>query len=375
MNENDNVRQFPVLNQSVSTIPQEHINVEVQGVQSSHEMGNRSQVTGDSSQGSGSVIKFGDSALAVNQPSSSGENQSVNQGENTELKAFDCWIDELVEFSATNVAANSSQNLSLADVLYKLEANRDIPTIELSKFNGSPLDYVEFIEKFKIHIHDKPNISDDMRMIQLKMHVTGEAERAIAGLGSGGIMYATALKLIKDQFGQKSVIARAVVNRLTKGAKIAASDRQALREFSLDIFNSLAILQQMKHFADVNASDNLRQAVKRLPDHLIRKWKCTVSDIRDRGQSPSLQHISEFVRKTVKSEFDLDFGDLDRGKYNQSNDSKGLRERMKGVHSTRPQSAKIYKCFVCQDNHRVVECPTFRDGSNWLKITACASLV
>ena len=83
------------------------------------------------------------------------------------------------------------------------------------KFSGDPLDYADFIDRFKIYIHDKPHLNDDMRMIQLKMHVGGDEERAISGLGSKGIMYATALRTIKEQFGQPSVIARALVNNLT----------------------------------------------------------------------------------------------------------------------------------------------------------------
>jgi len=56
------------------------------------------------------------------------------------------------------------------------------------------------------------------------MHVKGEAERAISGLGSNGIMYATALKSLKGQLGQPSVIARAVVNKLKTGEKIGRNN-------------------------------------------------------------------------------------------------------------------------------------------------------
>ena len=77
-----------------------------------------------------------------------------------------------------------------ADALYKLEASKDIRILKLTTFNGNPLRYVEFIEQLKIRIHDKCHLTDDMRMVQLKMHVTGNAARTISGLGSQGIMYA-----------------------------------------------------------------------------------------------------------------------------------------------------------------------------------------
>ena len=96
-------------------------------------------------------------------------------------QAFDTWISDLVEFKETALSENMSQ-ISNAEALYKLEANKDIPTIQLVKYDGNPLTYVEFIERFKLLIHDKPHLSDDVRMAQLKMHLIGRAERVISSL-------------------------------------------------------------------------------------------------------------------------------------------------------------------------------------------------
>lgn len=115
-------------------------------------------------------------------------------------QSFDSWIDNLVEFEET-VLPNKSSEMSIAEALYKLEACKDIPSIRLIQYDGNPLTYVEFMERFKLHIHDKPHLSDDVRIVQLKMHLVGNAERAVSGLGSQGKMYATALKTLKEQFG------------------------------------------------------------------------------------------------------------------------------------------------------------------------------
>jgi hypothetical protein len=182
--------------------------------------------------------------------------------------------------------------MSIAEALYKLEASKDIRTviffILLIKYDGNSLTYVEFIERFKLHIHDKPHLSDDMRMVQLKMHLIGNAERAVSGLGSQGTMYATALKTLKEQFGQSSVIARACINKLVDKRKLASNDRQALQELSFDVVNCLATLKQINHLADINATDNLRRIVKRLSDRLIDAWKIVASDLREKGETPSL---------------------------------------------------------------------------------------
>ena len=197
--------------------------------------------------------------------------------------------------------------MSIADALLKLEARRDVPGVTLTKFTGNPLDYLDFIDGFKTHIHDKAHLTDDMRMIQLKMHITGEVERPISGLGSKGIMYATALKTIKEQFGQSSLIARAVINNLTKGEKFGRNDRGGLREFSIDLINCIATMKRLGYSADINANENLRRIIMRLPDQMIERWRGVVADIREKGQVPTVSHISEFVRKKVKAEYDPDF--------------------------------------------------------------------
>ena len=93
---------------------------------------------------------------------------------------LDAWIDKLTEFEENKLTTPQSEGsqLSIADALLKLEARRDVPR---NRFSGNPLDYVDFIDRSKTHIHDKANLTDDMRMIQLKMHVTGDVERAISG--------------------------------------------------------------------------------------------------------------------------------------------------------------------------------------------------
>ena len=209
-------------------------------------------------------------------------------------KSFDAWIDELTEFEETKIATPQvdGSQLSIAEALLKLEARRDVPNITLTKFSGNPLEYVDYIDRFKTHIHDKAHLNDDTRMIQLKMHITGDVENAISGLGSKGIMYATALKTIKEQFGQPSAIARTVINNLTKGEKIGRSDRRKLREFSIDLLNCMATMKRIGYSADINANENLRRIIMRLPDQMIEKWRVVVASIRENGQVPSVSTLA-----------------------------------------------------------------------------------
>ena len=83
--------------------------------------------------------------------------------------------------------------------------------------------------------------SDNVRMVQLKMQLTGRASRAVSGLGTQGKMYATALKTLKEQFGTPSAIARAHINKLLGKPKIQNNDRQALQELSYPLMSSIVL--------------------------------------------------------------------------------------------------------------------------------------
>ena len=107
--------------------------------------------------------------------------------------AFDSWIDDLVELKETSLSNSNPETVTIADALFKFEARKDIPSIQLPLCNGNALSYTVFTENFKIHIHDNVHLTNDIRMIQLRMYLKGETEQSISGLGSKGIMYATTL--------------------------------------------------------------------------------------------------------------------------------------------------------------------------------------
>ena len=116
-------------------------------------------------------------------------------------------------------------------------------------------------------------------------------------------------------------------------------------------FLCVAMLRQINHLADVYATENLRKM--RLPNHLIDKWKGVASDLREKGEVPSLQHIGQLLRKRVKAEFDTNFGDIQK-----SDNRRPLPDR-NGIYSGQIVPKRPLKCYVCSEEHRVVECPTF----------------
>ena len=120
------------------------------------------------------------------------------------------------------------------------------------------------------------------------------------------------------------------------------------------------MLCQINYFADVNVNDNLQKIIRCLPDHLIEKWKNVATDIREKSEIPQLEHISNFVRKRVKVEFDPDFSDV--LKMDTLRNAGFRREDRRGILSNTKTPRKLPKCYICQAEHRVHDCPTMAEG-------------
>ena len=77
------------------------------------------------------------------------------------------------------------------------------------------------------------------------------------------------------------------------------------------VVNCVATLKHIDHLADVNATDILRKIIMTemagSPHSQVERRR---SDLRERGESLSSEHIGKFLRKRVKAEFDPDFANI-----------------------------------------------------------------
>ena len=133
-------------------------------------------------------------------------------------QAFNTWIDDLVEFKETTLPDNMSQ-MSITEALYKLEADKDIPSIQLIKYDGNPLTYVEFIERFKLLIHDKPHLSDDVRMAQLKNAPNRTCRASYKWFGIPGNYVCDCLKEYQRTFWSAKRHSQSLYNKVSRQAK------------------------------------------------------------------------------------------------------------------------------------------------------------
>ena len=79
--------------------------------------------------------------------------------------------------------------------------SRNLPPIDLVRFDGDPTNWPEFMQSFKTGVHMKHSFTDSIRMERLISVLDGEPKKCINVFGTNGMFYASALKLLKEQFG------------------------------------------------------------------------------------------------------------------------------------------------------------------------------
>ena len=84
--------------------------------------------------------------------------------------------------------------------------SKNLPSIELTRFDGDDCKWPDIIQNFKNWVHEKLSFTDDIRMKRLISVLDGDAKGAVAAIGYSGLFYASTLKLLKQDFWNPLVV-------------------------------------------------------------------------------------------------------------------------------------------------------------------------
>ena len=130
--------------------------------------------------------------------------------------------------SKTFVSEESERIVSLQEEMHKLmlaqmnqqreffekQAKREslenksvkLPKLELNSFNGDKIKWKAFWDAFECTVHSNKKLSNIERFNYLLTKLTGEAQRAVAGLALSDENYSVAVGILKERFGKKQEI-------------------------------------------------------------------------------------------------------------------------------------------------------------------------
>ena len=221
--------------------------------------------------------------------------------------------------------------------------------MNIPKFSGAALDWMEFIVTFRDVVHNQPYLNDRQRNQHLCQNLEGEAKAAVKDYANDPRGYVLSLKKIEYLFGQRSTVVRAILGRLMKGKPVENNDVKGMSKFYYDVSSCLITLRQLNYAADLNSADTLAQAVRRFPSYLKTKWAERSMSIRNR-EEPSLVHLGEWLKQRVLVMKEVNSTDETRKK---GTDSGHINTLIK-------KGATVQECQACEGQHALWKCNKYK---------------
>ena len=173
-------------------------------------------------------------------------------------------IDLLVEEQETKLDIQRKEATATSLLQMQLES-KNLPPIELTRFDGDHCKWPIFIQNFKNRVHEKHSFTDDIRMERLISVLDGDAKRAVAAVGHSGLFYASALKLLKQDFGNPLVVSYKKVKAVLDQPQIQPNDKTLLRRYHQSLRSTVIWLKSMGYNSAIQSVENVTKAVMRLP--------------------------------------------------------------------------------------------------------------
>ena len=305
-------------------------------------------VTSDGSNHSTGVVSSHpptDLALTVHSDSSKGN-------------VVDGWIDDLDLTRSATISSNSPDGISPTGMISYLVA-QNLPKMTLPTFDGSALHWVEFIMKFRDVVHNQEYLSDVQRHQLLVQHLKDEAKKAVKSYANDPRGYVLSLKRLKYLFGQRPMIARAVLAKVTKGKAVQGDDVQGVAALYYDITDCLSTLDQLDYSSDLYSSETLHQTVQRLPHWLVKKWAERSMGIRRKGEEPNLIHLEQWLLEKILVMKEPCLSESRPKPKPNNNGNKNKKEEKPPSKFVGSMQKEADKCRICEADHIFWKCSQY----------------
>ena len=265
----------------------------------------------------------------------------------------DSWID-ILKVGELEVKTDIQDTIN-PEMTMSWFIQQSLPRMQVPKFDGNPMKWIDFITKFKELVHDQSYLNNNQRFIYLMQHMDGEAKRALKAFSSSKVGYILALKRLKYMFGQRSQISQAYISKLTYGKPIANDDEKALLEYYYAMSDCIISLKQLNYIYDLHSTDVLRRSIRRLPSKYHSRWAEHCFRLRQ-YKEPSLTDLESWLQERILAAKESYLPPKERKIQKQ--------EREKFVGKTSFENL----CLICEDKHYFYKCDQYKKMTSGEKI-------
>ena len=282
----------------------------------------------------------------------------VNCTRNDVIEPIDRFIDDLIEGRETIL--KDVDVVTTTKILRWEYESRNLPTIELKRFDGSHRFWPEFIENFKTRVHIKVSFDDNTRMERLVSVLDGEAKKAVYSIGTSGIFYATALKTLKRDFGNPVVVSHLKLKAVLDLPQLPWNDRISLRRYHQELNTTITWLSSMGYHSAIESTENLVKAVSRLPHYLRNQFYKKSTDKIFTNGGLNLKDFERWLNMKLKEHFNPIASLIATTEKSPPKQHHNLSKNQPQIKIRTMLNRKTeLKCWICNDDHKVFNCQNF----------------
>ena len=265
-------------------------------------------------------------------------------------------------------------------------SERFLPKPAIENFDGDPLDYWAFVNRFKVHIADRIN-SDDLKLVYLLQHCSKRVYDKVKHYAGGPDKrqcYKLVWQELYERYGQPHIIGRYCEQRLLELPKVGQYDGENLENMAILLKRCLASLEEFSRSTTMDTVGFIASLVEKLPVELRRKWVSEALKIETRtGTLAGFKDFAEFVISESVEANSTYFRAVFPAR-STKNDGYGFKQRKTHTFATttstkgtaqaaspvkakspnkteeKPQrEARLLSCYCCGQQHKLSNCDEF----------------
>ena len=250
-----------------------------------------------------------------------------------------------------------------------------LPQIQIAKFDGSYFRWLEFRDTFSSLVHDSEHIKPIHKFHYLVSYLEGDAARVISNLEISETNYKDAWRLLCDRYDNKRLLIDHHINSLFNIDKMNRQCEKSLRFLVDHITKNLRALSGLGQPTDKWDVLIIYMVSSKLDNQTIMKWE----EYRNTLQNvPTLEQFNKFLidRADVLEALNRNKPETKPSHVQSSSagHSKPNKSNIKTFTSVTQDSPKTRLCVVCNEDHRIYDCPTFKSKSIKDRIAEVAKL-
>ena len=265
-------------------------------------------------------------------------------------------------FTSTSQGFPPKSEINNIDFL-KETSEQLLPKPSIKKFEGDPMDYWAFFNRFTCHVANW--LPPKRKMSYLLQHCSEEVCRFIRhfeDIHDGRFAYDMAWQELERRYGQSHLIVQACEERLLSIPRIDREVAERLNSLSILMRRSCYALADRSAASNLNSVQFLTAIVNKFPVELKRRWiEYSANIAEEKGSLASFKDLDKFVEhqaKLANSVFGLklfpikvetSFSKIKTTSLSSATGSSFVSKQSKSV-----------KCVCCLENHLVYRCPEFR---------------